>query len=258
VYADLHVHTDASDGLLALGDLPAAARRAGLEVVAVTDHDRLHPDLETPVGRRGGVTVAAGIELRVAAPPGRVDLLGYGARRTDGLVELVERVQTDRIRRGQAIVDCVEDRLNVDITVAVEPGVGRPHIARAVAAHPDLSYTVGEVFDELIGADCPCYVRRDVPDFPAAVAVLREACALVALAHPLRYATPEEALALCADLDAVERYYPYDTDIDQAPVDRAIRRHDLVATVGSDAHDKRLGLAGLDRAAYEPVGARIE
>jgi predicted metal-dependent phosphoesterase TrpH len=67
VIADLHVHTTNSDGGLELSELPSAARRAGLEAVAVTDHDRIHPDLDGPVTAMGGVTVVHGIELRVDA-----------------------------------------------------------------------------------------------------------------------------------------------------------------------------------------------
>ncbi|MFB6218277.1 MAG: PHP domain-containing protein [Halobacteriaceae archaeon] len=257
VYADLHVHTDASDGALALADLPAAAADAGVGVIAVTDHDRIHPRLDAPVVRREGVTVVAGVELRVAAPRGRVDLLGYGARRAEPLAGLLDRVQADRVERGRAIVERVEDRLGVDLDVTVERGFGRPHVARAVAAHPDLDYTVGGVFDDLIGAGRPCYVERDVPTFEEGVAALDAACGLVALAHPLRYPDPAAALALCSDLDAVEGPYPYGGDPDRAPVERAAERHGLVVTGGSDAHGERVGAAGLGRAALAPVAARI-
>jgi predicted metal-dependent phosphoesterase TrpH len=256
-YADLHVHTAASDGTLALGSVPAAARRAGVTVVAVTDHDRLHPDLDRPVVRRGGVTLVAGVELRVESPAGRVDLLGYGAERTDALAALLADVQADRVERGRALLACVEERLGVDLDATVTPGFGRPHVARAVADHPDLSYTVQGVFDDLLGDGRPCHVRRPVPAFADALPVLREACALVGLAHPLRYPDPEGALALCAELDAVERHYPYDGAPDPAPVERALAEHDLLATGGSDAHGETVGRVGLDRQGYAPIAARL-
>jgi Predicted metal-dependent phosphoesterases (PHP family) len=79
--ADLHVHTTASDGTLTVPELPAAARRAGVEWVAVTDHDRVHPDLDAPVTDRDGVHIIRGIELRVETDRQRLDLLGYGVSR---------------------------------------------------------------------------------------------------------------------------------------------------------------------------------
>ncbi len=256
VVADLHVHTTNSDGELTLDAVPDAAADAALEAVAVTDHDRLHPDLAAPVVQRDGLTLVHGIELRVEAACGRVDLLGYGARRTPALTDEVERIQRDRVERGAAIIDCLEDRLGVALDVEPREGLGRPHVARAVVEATDYGYQ--ETFDELIGEGRPCYRARDVPGFDRGVEVLDEACGLVGLAHPFRYDDPEAALALCADLDALERYYPYDRDVDTALLDRAIERHDLVATGGSDAHDDRLGLAGLSRAEFEAVRGRLD
>ncbi|MFB6206168.1 MAG: PHP domain-containing protein [Haloglomus sp.] len=255
VVADLHAHTTNSDGKLTLSEIPAAARQAGVEVVAVTDHDRLHPELDAPVTERAGVTVVHGIELRVESPAGRVDLLGYGARETPALTDRIDHLQRDRVERGEAMVAKVEAHLGIDLDVTVEPGFGRPDLARAVAAATE--YEVDQVFDDLIHDGGPCYVARDVPTFEEGHEVLADACALVGLAHPLRYDDPEAALSLTADLDAVERSYPYEFDPDLAPVETAIEAHDLLATGGSDAHGRRLGRAGLDRREWTRVRARL-
>lgn len=252
-YADLHVHTTRSDGQLTLAEVPAAARRADVSVVGLTDHDRLQP-LPAPVVDRDGVTLVHGIELRVEPESGdRVDLLGYGVSRTDALERTVERVQRNRRERGQAIVDCVEDRLGIDLAVDVADGFGRPHVARAIADHPDVEYDYQDAFDRLIGFGEPCYVPREVPSFERGKRVLADACPVVSLAHPLRYRDPARALELAADLDAVELHYAYGRDVDREPVERAIDRHGLAVTGGSDAHDDRLGLAGLSRAAYDAL-----
>ncbi|MFC7134671.1 MULTISPECIES: PHP domain-containing protein [Salinibaculum] len=249
VVADLHVHTTNSDGSLTLETIPDAARAADVGTVAVTDHDRVHPDLRTPVAVVDGITVVHGIELRVDSPAGKVDLLGYGVERTDELVAEVDRLQENRIERARAIVDCVEDRLDVSLDVTFEPGVGRPHIARAVA-DSDADYGYDDAFADLIGDDCPCYVARDIVDFERGRDLLADACGLVALAHPFRYDDVEGALALCDSLDGVERHYDYGREVDPRPVERAVERYDLVVTGGSDAHDEVLGRAGLDRDEY--------
>ncbi len=253
-YADLHVHTTRSDGSLEPATVPEAARRAGVSVVALTDHDRLQP-ISGPRVTRAGVTIIHGIELRVAAETGhRVDLLGYGITPTPALRSLLTDIQRDRIERGQAIVDCVEDRYGVDLGVTVEDGFGRPHVARAIDAHPDLEYTYQEAFDHLIGSDCPCYVPRAIPTFEEGRALLEEACMCVSLAHPLRYRDPEGALKLAATLDAVEYHYPYAHAVDYTPLERAIDQYDLLVTGGSDAHDDRLGRAGLSEETYTQLG----
>ena len=256
VVADLHVHTTNSDGQLTLERLPAAARAAGIETVAVTDHDRVHPDLDDPVTTRDDITIVSGIELRVEADDLRVDLLGYGVSKTDNLTAMVERLQEDRIERARAIVDRVEEETGIRPEVAFEPGVGRPHVAQAIDAS-DAPYDYDEAFEQLIADDRPCYVPRDIPTFERGVACLAEACAFVGLAHPLRYDSPADALELASELDAVELYYPYDHDADTTSVREAIDRHNLLATGGSDAHDDQLGRAGLDDEQFQPLSSRL-
>ncbi|GAB7094879.1 PHP domain-containing protein [Halolamina litorea] len=265
VVADLHAHTTVSDGTFSLPALVDTARQEGLDAVAVTDHDRYHPELSVPVERRDGLLVVRGIELRVDAGEERVDLLGYGLSETEALTAEVERLQQDRIDRGRRIVENVEAELGVDLGIEPHEGLGRPHIARAVVESEADYGTVSEVFDDLIGDDGPCFVAREVPDFTTGRELLEEACAFVGLAHPLRYDDPGAALELAADLDAVERYYPYDRPVspddaealDPRPVEAAIADHDLLATGGTDAHETDLAVDGLPRGAWERVRARL-
>ncbi|MFB6169039.1 MAG: PHP domain-containing protein [Haloferacaceae archaeon] len=256
MYADLHVHTTASDGRLTVPEIPVRAREAGVAVVAVTDHDRVHPALDGPVVERDGVTIVRGLELRVDTGEGRVDLLGYGVEPTAALERELDRVQRDRVQRARRMVDLVEDETGATLDLTVEAGVGRPHVARAVAESA-APYDYAGAFEHLIGGGCPCYVSRDVTDATTGVSLLRESCGLTALAHPFRYRDPGTALELCSKLDGVERFYDYGREVDPAPVERAVERHDLVPTGGSDAHDRTLGVAGLDRPGWDRVARRL-
>jgi len=258
-HADLHVHTTRSDGQLTLETLPTAARRADVAVTAVTDHDRIHPRLDTPVVERDGVRIVNGIELRVEAADQRIDLLGYGVDpdRANDLRAECDRLQRDRVERTRSIADRVESRLDLSLDISFEPGVGRPHVARAIDDHPETALTYEDAFDDLIGDDGPCFVSRDVPSFDRGRSLLAEACSVVSLAHPLRYPDPESALELAADCDAVEGPYPYSGAVEESLVDRAIEAHDLLVTGGSDAHDDRLGRAGLSKPAFDRLDDRL-
>lgn len=258
--ADLHLHTTASDGVLTVPEIPEAAAAGGVDVVAVTDHDRVHPDLDAPVTERDGVTIIRGVELRVETPEQRLDLLGYGVRDTPTLREVTGRIQTDRKERGRRMVRKVESRLGVELDVELRDGIGRPNVARAIE-ESDAPYDYQGAFDDLIGNDGPCYVRRYVPDFETGVDVLRESCAVVGLAHPFRYPDPEAALERAADLDAVERFYPYGgtsaATEDPELVERVAADEELLLTGGSDAHDRTLGVAGPSAEAFAPFAARV-
>ncbi|OYR51968.1 PHP domain-containing protein [Halorubrum sp. Ea8] len=256
IVADLHAHTTVSDGTMTVAELAATAADAGLDCVAVTDHDRVHPDLDAPVVEREGLLVVRGIELRVDAGFERLDLLGYAVDRTAALDAETGRLQADRQRRGAAILDAVEERLDVDLGVEPRPGLGRPHIARAIeeSAAP---YDYAGAFDELIGNDGPCYVAREVTGLERGVELLRDACAFVGLAHPFRYDDVDAALDVARELDAVERFYPYGRPVDDARVERVAAESDLLLTGGSDAHKRTLAEAGLTAEAFEPVRDRL-
>ncbi|RLM60175.1 PHP domain-containing protein, partial [Halorubrum sp. Atlit-9R] len=62
----------------------------------------------------------------------------------------------------------------------------------------------------------------------------------------------------CADLDAVERYYPYGYEVDTGLVDDAIEEYDLLATGGSDAHDETLGRAGPPESEFARFAAAVD
>jgi predicted metal-dependent phosphoesterase TrpH len=261
VVADLHAHTTVSDGTFTLGSLVATARDAGLDAVAVTDHDRIHPDLGAPVVDRDGLTVVRGIELRAALPSGeRIDLLGYGVGDDDDLRAECDRLQADRRDRGRRIIERVEERLGVDLGVEPRAGFGRPHIARAID-ESEADYDYAGAFEHLIGNDGPCFVPRAVTPVERGVDLLQGACAVVGLAHPFRYDDPTVALDRCVDhdLDAVERFYPYADAVDDDPerVESLAAEHDLLLTGGTDAHGEELAVDGLDAARWSAVRERL-
>ena len=256
VVADLHAHTTASDGTLSIEEVPAAAHEAGLDWVAVTDHDRIHPGIDAPVVERDEVRIVRGIELRVDAGFERIDLLGYGVRHTEALDAETARLQRDREERGARMLACVEDRLGVDLGVEPRPGLGRPHVARAIA-DSSAPYGYQDAFDELIGDGDPCYVAREVTPLDRGIELLREACAVVGLAHPFRYSDVDAALETAERLDAVERWYPYGREVDVARVDRVADAAGLLRTGGSDAHERTLGTEGLTREEFRPVRAHL-
>lgn len=257
ITADLHLHTTASDGTLTIDELPAAAKEAGLEWIAVTDHDLVHPELTSPVTVHEGINIIRGIELRVQAENQRLDLLGYGVEPTADLSTELDRLQANRINRAQEMIDRVESHTGVDIDFEPHSGVGRPHIARAID-NSVAPHDYDQAFADLIGNDCPCYVARDITPVDRGVELLRDACRVVGLAHPLRYDDPVEALELTAKLDAVERFYPYKEEVNTKLVDRTIERNNLLVTGGSDAHDTELGKSGLSQLKFDVFHERFE
>ena len=258
IYADLHVHTTNSDGELTLDEIPAVATEAGIAAVAVTDHDRIHPELDAPLVQVDGIDVIHGIELRVEVESlsERIDVLGYGVSESPTLCAELNRLQENRKTRGARIIELVERELDIELDVKVSEGIGRPHIARAIDAHSETDLSYQDAFDELIGDSGPCHVPREIPSFEKGTSLLSEACHVVSLAHPFRYSDHDAVLELAARFDAVEARYPYsasNTACRSDRVTRTVERHDLLITGGSDAHKQDIGQTGLTKSEYEQL-----
>lgn len=256
IYADLHMHTQNSDGTVTLNELPDIAHENNLGAVAITDHDRIHPEISSPLEVIDGIDVINGIELRVE-PDGlgeRIDILGYGVEPTEKLKAILADIRNNRIDRTNKMLDLIEDETGVRIEMNVSDNTGRPHIARAIDESTELDYTYNEAFEKLIGNDCPAYCSRDILSFKEGVTELIKSSHFTSLAHPFRYDNPISALKLARELDGVECVYAYDnnTKFDIHLDDIAVDWFDLTMTGGSDAHDiESIGSAGLMKMHYD-------
>lgn len=187
---DLHTHSVASDGTDAPAALVAAAARAGLDVVALTDHDttRGWAEAEDAVAEHG-VALVRGAEISCLAGHLSVHLLSYLHDPTHpGLLAEAERTRTARLDRARRMVELIGEDLALtwdDVEAQTAPGttVGRPHIADALAARGHVADR-SAAFATVLAAGSPYYVPHYAPDAAHAVRLVREAGGVPVLAHP--------------------------------------------------------------------------
>jgi len=138
---DLHAHSSVSDGTESPAELVAAAVAAGLDVVAITDHDSTAgwvPAFEAAEGT--GITVLPGMELSTQLDGASVHLLAYLIDPAHpGLLAETERIRAERLNRAESMVRriAVDYALDwEDVLAQSTPGatIGRPHIADALVA----------------------------------------------------------------------------------------------------------------------------
>lgn len=250
--ADLHTHSDCSDGTDSPAGLMAAAVAAGLDVIALTDHDTTSGWAPAAAARPAGLTVLPGVELSCASPaadgpPIGVHLLGLLFDRDHpGLREQRRRLRESRRGRAEEMVQRM-GRAGLPVrwdrvaALAGDGPVGRPHMARALieAGRAD---SVDEAFDRFLRPDSAYYVRKDDLDVGTAVELVRAAGGVPVLAHPLARrrgrVVSDHALAALAErgLLGLEVDHP-----DHAPADRdhlrtLARDLGLLATGASDYH----------------------
>ncbi|WP_369183203.1 PHP domain-containing protein [Streptomyces sp. Y1] len=192
---DLHAHSNASDGTDTPAELVAAAVAAGLDVVALTDHDTVagHAGAAEavralPDGTR--LTVVPGAELSCVVDGISMHLLAYLFDPAEpAFAAERELVRTDRFRRGRAIVERCRE-LGADISweqvrrIAGDGSVGRPHIASALV-EAGVVATVSDAFTpQWLANGGRADVRKHETDPVEAVRLVRAAGGVPVFAHP--------------------------------------------------------------------------
>jgi 3',5'-nucleoside bisphosphate phosphatase len=191
---DLHTHSTASDGTDTPAELMAAASAAGLDVVAITDHDTTGGWAPGRAALLPGLTLVTGAEFScVFTSPGvriSLHLLGYlFDPDNEALRAQRVRLRAARLRRGEEIVSrMVADGLPItwDQVVELAEGgaVGRPHIGRALVAGGVVA-DVNAAFAGPLSSQSKYYVGTPDTDVFTAIDLVRTAGGVPIFAHPL-------------------------------------------------------------------------
>ena len=190
--ADLHVHSNRSDGLQSPEELVKLAEKRGLGGLALTDHDTLdgiQEFLETPT--TSDIVLVSGVEVSTEYLGKEVHILGYFAPYGDSPIEgrLKENRDSRRTRFPKMVKKLRDMGFDIDekavqrVIQEVE-SPGRPHLARILIEMGVVS-DVNEAFKKYLATGKPAYVRRDKIKLEEGIRLLRESGAVPVLAHPL-------------------------------------------------------------------------
>jgi predicted metal-dependent phosphoesterase TrpH len=249
---DLHTHSTCSDGSLTPADLVARAAAAGVEVLALTDHDtvaglkeaehsagvhglRLVPGVEISASWRAQAIHVLGLWIDPACEELRTALLAQAERRRLRMRKMCARLDKLGLP-GPALLAAVE----------AQPGLPtRAHLANALVAggHVDRA---DQAFRKYLGAGKSANVAADWPELAAVVGWIRAAGGVATLAHPARYALSGGARRqMLADfVSAGGAALEVVTGGNGAQHVEAVAalavKHGLMGSVGSDFHDPQL------------------
>jgi 3',5'-nucleoside bisphosphate phosphatase len=259
---DLQSHSQHSDGALPPQEVVAAAAAAGVELLALTDHDTVDGVREAArAAEQAGIRLVSGVEIS-AIDAGHLDLhiLGYVIDDRDPLLgRRLEDYRADRARRAAAMVQAIRELgFELDETVLLErasqgKSVGRPHIATAAVSHPANRA-------RLTAEDClepsaflvayliegrPAFRPRETPSVPESIEAIHDAGGVAVWAHPFwDVSRPQEVLATidrftALGLDGVECFYAaHDRAQAELLADRCAELG-LLSTGSSDFHGPR-------------------
>ena len=247
---DLHSHTTWSDGTTGVGELFAQARTAGLDVLALTDHDTVAGWSELPAAvAASGVSAVPGIEVSSEHESSSVHILALlvDPAPDSELAAEMASARASRVERARRMVELIAadhpiSWADVTAQVAGETTViGRPHIADALVA-AGIASDRSAAFAELLRPSGPYYVPYYAPSPLAAVHAIREAGGVSIVAHPGSVTRDDDLpLALLdamveAGLDGIEVDHREHGEAETAQLRDYARHHDLLITGGSDFH----------------------
>ncbi|MEU5658198.1 PHP domain-containing protein [Streptomyces sp. NPDC047737] len=213
---DLHTHSTASDGTDTPAELVANAAAAGLDVVALTDHDTVGGHAAAVAALPEGLTLVTGAELSCSIDGIGLHMLAYLFDPAEPeLARERELVRDDRVPRAQAMVRTLQE-LGVPVTweqvarIAGDGSVGRPHVATALVELGVVDSVSDAFTSAWLGNGGRAYADKHELDPFDAIRLVKAAGGVTVFAHPLAVkrgaVVPEAVIARLAEagLDGIE------------------------------------------------------
>ncbi|MFD9647773.1 PHP domain-containing protein [Streptomyces sp. NPDC059082] len=248
---DLHTHSTASDGTDSPAELVRNAAEAGLDVVALTDHDTTRGHAEAIAALPAGLTLVTGAELSCRMDGIGLHMVAYLFDPEEPTL-LAERelVRDDRVPRARGMVSRLQE-LGVPVTweqvarIAGDGSVGRPHIAEALVELGVVRDVSGAFTPEWLADGGRAYVEKHELDALEAIRLVKAAGGVTVFAHPLAVkrgqVLSEASLARLADagLDGVEVDHMDHDEATRARLRGLAKELGLLTTGSSDYHGSR-------------------
>jgi hypothetical protein len=247
---DLHIHSTCSDGSETPEHVVELATAAGCSAMALTDHDGTD-GVEQARARaeKLGIGFVPGCEVSCAFSPGTMHVLGYFVEPGEGPLQAeLEQLRQSRSDRNERLLQRLRD-LGLPITaeeVAAAAGssvIGRPHFASVLVAN-GAATSIQDAFDRWLSKGTPGYVPKTHIAATTFISAAKSSGAVAVLAHPLTLGLETPGLDRLLDelslagLSGMECYYGRYPPEERARLAEQARRHDLVATGGSDFHGR--------------------
>ena len=262
MFADLHLHTQFSDGTYSPEELAAQAARHCLAAVALTDHDTVEGCTRTAMAcRAAAIEFIPGTELTADQHGNELHILGYFIdTQNPRLLLEIAQFQTVRQNRVREMVERLRHMnvpLEADAVFALANcrSPGRPHVARALV-QAGLCETLDEAFERFLKKNRPAWVPKFKMSAADAIELIHQADGLAVLAHPGLNRTDEVIPDMVdAGLDGIECFHTKHSQSTSGHYLSIAERHHLLVTGGSDCHGTSKGkpLIGSVRLPYPYV-----
>lgn len=264
---DLHCHSTCSDGTYAPTEVVKRAHAAGINVLALTDHDTLVGiDEAREAANAYDIQLINGVEIScehtLSGGYGKnkstnkiIHVLGLDFTDREKMHATLQQLQDSRATRGQRITKKLSELLDIDFdelwqAVLDKAGgnaqaVGRAHIGQVLFERGEVK-TVQKAFDKYLADNKPAYVAIKALTMQHGIELIHACGGRAVLAHPTRYQLSatrvRKLIGEFAQLggDACELPATSEPISTRRMVDRSIAEHNLVTSIGSDFHGSNM------------------
>ncbi len=262
LHFDLQSHSTHSDGALEAAEVVERAARAGVELLALSDHDTVSGVAEAlRAGERHGVRVVPAVEISAidadAQQPRELHILGYGIDHTGPvLTARLAEFLADREQRTLRMAAALKElgfelgEAEIEGRIAAGKPIGRPHLAEAVLAAPANAARLKEEQIDDIGSlirgylieGKPAFRLRETPTVGQAIAAIHEAGGVAIWAHPFWDIPDPDGVIATIDrfkalgIDGVEAFYVTHTREQTELLGKRCVQLGLLSTGSADFH----------------------
>jgi len=237
--ADLHTHTNHSDGKYSVEALLDLAIKNNLDIISITDHDTFDGVKEALKLKRD-IRIVIGVEFSTTRNDENIHILSY-FKDLDGITDLeliLEKQIFNRNKRAYMVLDKLKEHFNIDLNpgfIKEVKGVTRGTIAREIKKQ-GYDYSNRIIFKYMIGEGCPAYIPSSKISAEDGIQAVKAAGGLAVLAHPMFLEKNDVEDIIKLGIDGIEARYPHKFDQEDKYRKIAKENH-LFVTAGSDFHD---------------------
>jgi len=244
IKADLHIHSNFSDGKFSPQEILQKAKDKGFSAISITDHDNINAiDEARKTADNFDIEVIPGIEFSTDLNGKEVHVLAYFINHKDtALVDFIKDIRKSRIERLRqminrlATLNCIINLENFFEKFPENITLGRPHLALEMV-NIKFAKNYVEAFTKFIGDGKPAYIKKPNPDIKKVLGLISDLGGLSFIAHPGKnFKNSQIQEIIDAGVDGIEIIHPSHTYTDTNNFQKLAAQNFLLESGGSDFH----------------------